>query len=306
MRLPVDRYTVRLGRHAALVLVLAAPCVSAQVDATTHELAPAAVEQHKGLDNKVALLNDLVRNSPASQRIEALSGTSRAEELLATARKAAGEATRLLSTGEEAAAERAANDGLRAFSAAARLVVDPQARRRDESRRYEELKARIASFREAFERIAKEKGAAADSLLDRGAVQGFVSSADFAATAGDFEAANRSLVEAAARVEVALTEIRKGETLLDALHFDSPAEEYEYEKRRNQAYVMLLEMLERQGQIPEEQAALVAEMVRQNDTMRADANVQASAGAFPAAIAKLENGTNYLVRALRGSGLPIP
>lgn len=268
--------------------------------------APAGGEEHaRLLASKITLLDHLVNRSPAAQRIDA-SANARAKGQLLQARQAREQALARFAAGDLAAAGKHADEGLRAFSGASRLVVDPESALQAGRDRHRELRERVVSFRKAFDRVAAEKGPATARMLDREKIDALVAESGRMAAKGDYEHANGRLIEASALIEVALTAARDRETLIHALHFESPAEEYGYEERRNQAYLMLVDLLRNQPPPQASARRLMEQTVQTNQALRAEAKALAAKGDFTGAIKKLEEGTGHLTRALRSGGMAIP
>lgn len=268
--------------------------------------APAAGEEKtRLLASKITLLEHLLDRSPAAQRIDA-SADARAQDQLLQARQAHTQAVARFASGDLALAGKFADEGLRAFSGASRLVVDPDAALQAGRDRQRELRERVVSFRAAFERVAAEKGPATARMLDRGKVDALVAESEDMAARGNYEQANSSLIEASALLEVALTAARNRETLTHVLYFDSPAEEFAYEERRNQAYIMLVDLQQNQPAPAASIRSVMDQAVQTNQALRVQAKALAKEGDYAGAIKLLEDGTRHLTRALQSGGMAIP
>lgn len=256
---------------------------------------------HKGLASKLQLLEKLLQDSPIVKRIER-SSNSDAKDLLEAARASLVQAEEEFYTGQYEATEAAANQGLNAVTTASRMVVDRQHEEESRRERYEQLRKRVLSFTEAFQRVMTEKqGEDTAALLDRQQVSELLLEAETLAQEGNYAAANRRMTEVADTVELALSRARHKETLLHELIFDTPRDEYNYEKQRNTSYELLVDLLEKEsnGKGLEDVRAAV-ELNRQR---RREADQLVHDGDVVAGIRKLEEGTEILARALRRSGL---
>lgn len=259
--------------------------------------------QRAALSRKLKLLDRLLRESPIAARVEQ-SNDPEAQRLLGEARDAHREATRSYEDGNLGAAEAQVDDGLMAMTDASRKVADTRRQAQQQRESYQSLSERVTSFLQAFRRVVAEKqGEPVAALLDEKSVSRETAEAAALADEGDYAAANQRLKRVAAAIEVALSEARREETLLHELKFDSPEQEYTYEKQRNQAYKLLIELLQSKQPVSETALAQMKSMVLQNEKLRSEADALARSGDTKAAIAKLEKGTERLARALRASGL---
>lgn len=294
------------GPGVTLALVMAA--VAATVTVTAGQVVIAqetsAVTQRalfKRLTSKLQLLEKLLQGSSLAKRIER-SGNSQAEALLATARKSLVQSEEELYAGQYEAAEAAANQGINAVTTASRMVVDRRYEEAGDRERYQQLRKRVLSFTEAFQRVVIEKqGQDIAGLLDQKKVGELLLDAEGLVQKGNYAMANQRMTEAADAVEHALSRARDKETLLHELKFDTPVDEYNYEKQRNKSYELLVDILEkeRKGKGLED----VRAAIELNRRRRAEADELVDGGDVVAAIRTLEEGTENLARALRRSGL---
>lgn len=116
----------------------------------------------------------------------------------------------------------------------------------------------------------------------------------------------RLLEEAHQIVISAVTETRHNQTVIYALNFEKPADEYEYEKQRHSSYLMLLR-LRRQARTPSRRMnERVDKLVLRSQKLGAHAAEQATANKHMAAIKSLEQATHQLIAALRVLGQSVP
>lgn len=294
------------GQGVTLVLMLAA--VAATVSVTAGQVVIAqetsAVTQSalfKRLSSKLQLLEKLLQGSPIVKRVER-GGNSQAEALLAMARVSLVQAEEEYYAGQYEAAEAAANQGLNAVTTASRMVVDRRYEEAGDREHYQQLRKRVLSFTEAFQRVVVEKqGQDIAGMLDQQKVGELLLDAEDLAQKGNYAMANKRMTEAADAVEYALSRARDKDTLLHELKFDTPADEYSYEKQRNKSYELLVDILEkeRKGKGLED----VRAAIELNRRRRTEADELVDGGDVAAAIKKLEEGTDILARALRRSGL---
>ena len=262
-------------------------------------------DRRRLLDNKLQLLQSMVTQSPAARRIEASQHSHEAKALLERARAAHRQARDLLEQGDLAVSEERMNEGLRLIGEAARGVADPQREDSREQQRYAELNERIDSFRQAFARIVSEKGDAALELLDQTGIDAKQSEASQLQAEQRYREANLALEQVLAKLEQALTKARDQETLVRVLTFDSVEEEYAYELERNNSHEMLVRLLLAQEGLNQASRALIDRFIELNASARAEADELVRQGEHAAALKKLEDGTQQLVRALRVAGMAL-
>lgn len=123
--------------------------------------------------------------------------------------------------------------------------------------------------------------------------------------AGRHGESNRVLAGAYHMAVTTLSELRAGETVILELKFDTPADEYAYEQRRNQSHEMLVEMMIQEGRGKDHNRGLIDNYLLEDRQLRSRAEAEAAAGNYAAAIKSLEEATGRLVRALRLSGMMI-
>ena len=286
--------------------VSAAPAGGPQPLRMAQAVKPQGDAAKRMLANKLKLLDQLVNRSPAVKRIEN-STNAEAKQLLENARQAYQHAQRELEADHLDAAGLHINEGLRAVGIASRKVGDSRRRNEAAKARYQELRQRVLTFLEAFQRVASEKkDRNVTALLGQSDVDALLMEADRLAKKDAFEAANQQLTQLADNVEVALIKARYRETLLHELKFDTPEDEYAYEMGRNRSYVMLVKLLTKERPMSVAGSAYVEKSIQRNETLRKDAESLAANGDTAAAIKKLEAGTKQLGRALRASGMAFP
>ncbi len=287
-----------------MAMVLCKPCL-ADPSEPVGVSGPAPDMQLESLrqkaSKKLLLVKRLVTDSPIARRI--IGGASHdAKQLLAQAGADLEEAAELFDRGYLDKANSLLNRALASVSSASRLVKDERQQEIMNKQHYQQLRERVVSFSEAFERIQDEKrDPDLSSLIDRKKIAGMVASAEQHASEGDHQSANRILHEAAAIVEHALSMARDKETLLHELKFDSPGDEFDYEMQRNRSYELLIGMME----MKHEGSAIrhFRAAVERNREVRVDAEELAKQGDYAQAISRLEESTRQLARTLRMSGL---
>ncbi|MDH3639200.1 MAG: hypothetical protein OES09_12185 [Gammaproteobacteria bacterium] len=259
-------------------------------------------EMRSVITNKLELLDVLVHRSPAVKRIER-SQDEQAKLLLEQARKMFRDAQGQLESGDSEMLEAMLDEGLRTAGDASRRVVDAERRQRLDQERYQQLRQRALSFREALEGVMAEKGLDSDETTDTAKFDASLLAAGRAADQGKYAEANQKLQELTGVLEVALVRARDQDTLVYELKFDSPKEEYAYERERNRSHIMLLDMLRQSRPTSAQAAGHFEKLLERNEILKREAEAQAARGEIEEAVKTLEQGTASLVQALRIGGL---
>lgn len=225
--------------------------------------------------------------------VEATAASAAAQEAAQRAR-AALEGNRL----DEAGA--ALDEALRnAGRAGARSAPPPAAARAS----FDGLREQIATYRMALEELARQGSGEAGGIATRlGALR---SEAETLAAGGRLADANRKLSDAYGLAVQALVRLRAGQTVTQSLHFETPAEEYAYERRRFRSSEMLVDMMLGEGRADGERVGLVGELLREARALAAAAADKAGGGDHGAAVAAMEAAAARLNRALQLMGVPV-
>ncbi len=202
--------------------------------------------------------------------------------------------------GDLGAAERLLDRAMRLVAA---VRPPPEASPDAERRRYNELLERIAQYRGSFD--VDMRSGDATTPLDQGRLDALMAAASAAARAGRYPEAADRLAEAAAAIEAVITANRDGQSVVSALVFATPADEFQYEVNRHRSYVLLVQQAIAEGRA-DGVARRVAALEEDGARTRSGAEKAAASGDFAAAIRGMEAATRHLVRALQTMGLPIP
>lgn len=126
------------------------------------------------------------------------------------------------------------------------------------------------------------------------------------ANAGDMVGAYPLLLQAFQVMVAAQSEQRNADTVVYALEFSGPQDEFDYELRRSRNYELLLQMTLEQKQFAKRQSQLIFQYVEQAAQIRVVAQEAADSGELEQAIGTMEESNAVLERALRMAGLPLP
>lgn len=249
------------------------------------------------LAQKTRLLEQLLGSSRARE-VEA-GGDAEARQTLQRARELLVEA----SSGGAADLEQRLNEALRLASAALRtrgaqpIAADAQAQRNAE------LQQQVLEYRRAIDSAAKARGGAAPPALV--AIDRRLESARDLTTHARHDDAARELTQAYRTAVESLSALRAGETVTIDLKFDTPADEYAYERRRFQGHELLVQMVLDERQPAAGVRATIERLAGEARLLQGQAAERATQGDHRAGIQALEQATRLLVRALQAAGMPV-
>lgn len=255
--------------------------------------------------DRIQSVRALIEESTAAKRVQASSHREararheRARELHALAVQAA-------RSGDRQGAEKLLSQAAQTMFEAVRMLETDASvlnhKQHDFDSRLESVKALSA----AHERICEEKKCD-QSVRDEVArtLQRKLQEALALKSQGQIDRARVVLDEAYVAVKVAIEHQRSGDTLVRSLQFKSKKEEYAYEVDRNDTHRMLISIL-LQDKAREAAGATLQRALEAASKLRAQAESQAAAGQYEAAIQALEASTREFQRAIRGAGIYIP
>jgi len=127
----------------------------------------------------------------------------------------------------------------------------------------------------------------------------------------DHQFSNEEVKPALATLDLAYREIvdlvsnfRHGHTVVVNKVFETPQEEFEYERQRNQSYNMLVQIaLAERGEAQSGLANLAARLAAESVTLRDQAERESASGDVVTAISTMERATERLLVILRAAGL---
>lgn len=262
----------------------------------------AQAQDREQVERRLQSVGTLIESSSAARQIEA-SGAAAAREKRDNARLIHREAAATLQGGDAPAAARLLDQAAREMMSGARLAQPEQVAgvkaQRDFDARLESARALLA----AQQRITKEKGSAPEASAAAQSIERLVADATQRAAAGRLDEAKVLVDRAYLMARVSIESLRRGDTLVRSLKFNSKREEYEYEVDRNDTHRMLIQVLlaDRKDSVPQMQGHL-----ERAAALRQEAEATARRGEFEAAIKVLEDATRELVRAIRAGGVYIP
>lgn len=278
------------------VILLAALSFSAKAQQPTDDPRRLVAEQ------KIRLMENLLA-APMAHKAEA-SGNQEIRALLAKARQLLEAARSDLAIKKYEHAARTLDDALRTVSSASSALSrnDPGltegAHRARNTELIEQIQTYRASLAETVAQTGSEQAVAALGRLDKMAAE-----AQELMQREHHGEANKLLGNAYRHAVISLSRIRAGQTVVLEVKFDSPADEFAYEQKRNRSHEMLVNMTleERRAKGPLRET--VARRADESKKLRQLAEAQAAAGDYKSAIKTLELATGELVQALQGMGV---
>jgi hypothetical protein len=282
-------------------LVGAALCVSG--------LAAAQPPARELLEQKESFVRRLLGDARTAQRIAA-SGSAEAREQVESARTLHARSLEHLRRGELGDADARLNDAMRALGRARQLAPDRAQMAIERRLANERVLSSVEGLRESYARHLRRllglgaDGPVRDALLEE--VSGRIEDARRLMGGERHAEAALALQKAGAALLHGLNRILDSATLDYALRFDTPADEYAYERERNRGYAKLVPTALAELRPSTDAMQLVNRYLESNEAMVALAERQAAAREWTAALGNVKTATAYLQRALGAAGLAVP
>ena len=264
----------------------------------------AAADQRKRLiDQKLRLVDALV-NSPAAQA-SVQARESEASALVLGGRRLLESARAALAANQLDEASASADEALRSATKASARVSNQAGALSNSAQQtnYKNLLEQVATYRTGIEDLAKQGSGEAKAVAAR--IDALKAEAESLARAGKLGDANRRLADAYKLAVESISKLRAGQTVTLSLKFDTPAAEYDYERRRFQSSEILVDMMVSEGRTEGERRSMVEGFVREGRRLVGVAADQAQGGDYKGAVAVMEKATAQLNRALQAMGVPV-
>ncbi len=252
--------------------------------------------------NKLNLLGYILTKSKRTKEVKA-SGNEKAISILEAASKHYDAAKELLGEQEFDRSNIEIQKSLQNISVAFRMVVNKEREIELARKQYELLYSRVKDFSDLFNQLPKEK---IKGMLDSNKLNQLIKDAEMLYKKNEPKQALVPLSASADMLERALSDARKDETVVYALEFATPKDEYKYEMDRNENYTLLTSIIlstsppENRKKIP-----LIRMLIDKNEDLVIEAEKLFETGSVEEAIKLLEKGNKTLVRALRMGGLTL-
>ena len=251
------------------------------------------------------MLAELMLQSKAAKMI-ADNGSEGAKNSLSNATTQMQTARQELSSGHASQALILAENALRLVTLATQSISSEEAAKLQRIRYKEALDA-LRNFqdshKQSFDRTVKKRGAAAAIDYDHAKVDGLVSDARTLHDKGEHEKATQALIMAERLVTQAIQLMLNAQTIVYDLNFETPADEYEYERKRFIGYEELIPIAIEEKKPAEAMVKLMDTYVVKGRARKSEAEGKAKAGSYPEAISLMLSGTEEIQRALRLAGV---
>lgn len=287
----------------AVVQVVVLGLFSSWALSQTADGAAAADQRKRLIEQKMRLVESLM-NSPAAQA-SAYGREAETPALILSGQKALERVREALGANRFDEASAVLDEALRnATRAAARLSSQPGALSNSvQQANYKNLSDQVATYRGGIDELAKQGSGEAKSALAR--IDALRTEAERLAGTGQLGEANRRLAEAYKLAVESISRLRAGQTVTLSLKFETPGEEYVYERRRFQSSEILIDMMIGDGRAEGERRKLVDDFVREGRKLLGQAGDQAHSGDYAGAVAAMEKAAAQLNRALQVMGVPV-
>lgn len=267
-------------------------------------IAPAPLAADRStVEQKLKLVGGMV-NSPRMLEIER-GAHAEAKARVEHARRLVEQGRAALTSGDVDLAEGALDQALKAVTAASSLarsgaVPDVAAQRA----RHDEIREQLRGYRNVLSGMRDDPALAKRAGEAIAQMDLHLAQAKALYDGGRYAEANRVLSDGYLAVTGALRELRAGQTVVQILKLDTPADEYAYEERINQSTEALLALLVSQGRVDAGMRGMVDKALDANRVARIEAERGARAGNHGDAAKSLEAATLRLKNTMRLLGIP--
>ena len=268
----------------------------------------------QGVGQNIGFVEKLINESAAARQIL----HSDNQEALALRQKAIthlDEARAAQVQGNDKAAAEALKAAKKAIFTAMRLVggkVVKDKKQENYNKKRHGLEALLAAHHRIRNENAQQAGTSAQSPVAKAAAlteahtREKMQEAQALYDAGKLDEAGTVLNDAYLSLKISLTKMRDGQTLVRELHFETAADEYKYELRRNDTHNILINTVLKEKLADPRLGMLMNIPLKKAEQLRSQAEQQAADGDFSTAIKTLEDSTLNLIRAIRMGGIFIP
>ena len=255
------------------------------------------------VEQRVKLTRSYLASKTAQKIAE--TGNPQARQLLQQARQLLAQASAELAQGKLEAAQQKVNLSLQTFTAAGAANTKPAASSENLVREVGSIRTEIDAYLESFTTALAEKGPSMAGLLDRQYVADLLSRAEQAQSLGDYTAARSALHQAKQLIVAALIKIRNNETVVYTVEFQTPADEFRYERERYREYAALGQKLLDSGELEASRVLMFVQLEKAGARLNREAVALAGAGDYPSAISRMEMAVKKLVQGLRLLGVTL-
>jgi len=282
-----------------LIAALIATIVAAQAPADSAE------QKRRLIEQKIRLVEMLIK-SPAA-RGAAQTGESESTALIEQGQRSLDEARKALTEERFDAATTLLDEALKSASTASRKLSATGGSLSESAQRksLQDLADQVAMYRTSVTELTRDgqRAAEARDLLER--IDALSGESQRLATGGRLGEANKKMAEAYRLAVEELTRLRAGQEVVLSLNFETPADEYAYEKKRYGSNEVMIEMMIGEGRAAGGRQQLVDGFVGEGRKLKAQADERAESGQYAEAVKLMEKASAQLTRALQAMGVPV-
>lgn len=255
------------------------------------------------VEQKLRLVETLL-NAPAAKNAATRGGEHRT--LIDGSVRALGHARSALADGRTEEAMKLADEAFKSLSVVSRRMSADNALSESAQRKnFDDLREQVATYRASVVDLVRdaEAGQAAQKLLRQ--IDQASAEAARLADGGQLGEANKKLAETYKLAVVELSRIRAGQEVVLSLKFETPADEYAYERKRFRSNEIMVDMLIAEGKAEGERKKLVEGFVGEGRRLMQEAARNAQGGRYKEAVGLMEQANAQTVRALQTMGVPV-
>lgn len=255
------------------------------------------------VEQKLRLVETLL-NAPAAKNAATRGGEHRT--LIDGSVRALGHARSALADGRTEEAMKLADAAFKSLSVVSRRMSADNALSESAQRKnFDDLREQVATYRASVVDLVRdaEAGQAAQKLLRQ--IDQASAEAARLADGGQLGEANKKLAETYKLAVVELSRIRAGQEVVLSLKFETPADEYAYERKRFRSNEIMVDMLIAEGKAEGERKKLVEGFVGEGRRLMQEAARNAQGGRYKEAVGLMEQANAQTVRALQTMGVPV-
>lgn len=260
-------------------------------------------KERKGVLMRIQMTESYLKSKTATSIEE--SGNEEAIQLLEKARQQFDKGKQELEQGNFAAAKEQLSLSIKTFTAAGAANKGGQGSNKKLASEVNSLKSEIDSYLLSFRSALEEKGPSMSGLLDQQYVDSLLASAEQSKSSGNYKSAMSDLNTAKNLVVDALIKIRNNETVVYAVEFQTPADEFRYEQERFNEYIELSDVILQKDEISEGKVKLFQMQKKAGLQISEEAEAFANQGDFESAISRMEDAVKKMVQGLRLLGIQL-
>lgn len=255
------------------------------------------------IESKISLIRMYLQSRTADEI--AGSGSAQANDLLIRTRELTEQVIKDLGEGRLEAAQDGIDQSIKLFTAAAETVNRKKRSNQQYLIEMESVRAEIDAYLESYQAALAARESAVNGPLDQARIAGMLANAENHRQKGDIESARAVLTEARDLVVAALVDIRDNETLVYRVEFQTPVDEFRYEKNRYHEYVALGQSVLAVGDFDKNRLRLFEQLSDAASQLSSEATVWVEEGDYTSGIHHMQVAIKKVVQGLQLLGIPL-